>query len=119
MAFVDWLTLNGIKHTAIPNNTFTKSWNQKLKNKRMGLHRGLADLFVIINPSQSKDGEGYALFIEMKRLRGGVQSPEQKEWEESINGLNLPNAQYYLCKGAEQAINTVSHYLKSVENSPF
>lgn len=112
MQFVEWLEIQSLKYTAIPNNTYTKSWAQKLKNKRMGLNRGLSDLLILVSPNQSKDGNGYALFFEMKRKKGGVQSKEQKEWEEALNGLKTPRVQYYLCKGCDEAIKVVSHYLK-------
>lgn len=39
VALVQYLNLMGIKHTSIPNSTFTTSWGQKMKNKKMGLHK--------------------------------------------------------------------------------
>lgn len=119
MAFVAWLVLHDIKHTAIPNNTYTTSWNQKLKNKRMGLNPGLCDIFLLISPEQSVDGEGYALFIEMKRSNGGVVSKEQEGWIDAINGLKQPYIQAYVARGADSAIKIVSHYLKSIKVSIF
>ena len=119
IAFVEWLDLQALKYTAIPNNTYTKSWNQKLKNKRMGLHPGLSDLLVLVSPEKSKDGAGYALFVEMKRVKGGVQSKSQKEWEAALNGLRTPYVQYYLCHGADEAIKVVSHYLKHTNDNIF
>ena len=118
-AFAEWLEWQGLKHTAIVNETYTKSWKQKLKNKRAGLNPGLSDMLVLIRPSESKDGEGYTLYIEMKRQKGGVQSADQKEWERELNGLNVPNIQYYLCKGCDEAVKVVSHYLKTVGKSIF
>lgn len=112
IAFVHWLEANLLVFTAIPNNTYTKSWKQKTKNKQMGLRPGLADLLVLISPAQSGDGLGYSLYIEMKRQKGGVQSADQKTWEAALNGLNTPHIQYYLCKGCDEAIRTVDHYLK-------
>ena len=119
IAFVEWLDLQDLKYTAIPNNTYTKSWNQKLKNKRMGLHPGLSDLLVLVSPEKSKDGAGYALFVEMKRVKGGVQSKSQKAWETALNGLRTPYVQYYLCHGADEAIKVVSHYLKHINDNIF
>ena len=48
MAFVQWLTLNNIDHFRVPNETFTRSWNQKRKNKALGVSSGVPDLFVIL-----------------------------------------------------------------------
>ena len=117
--FISWLAHQGLKHTAIPNNTYTTSYNQKRKNKRLGLNPGFSDLVVLVSPEQSKDGEGYMLCIEMKRQRGGVQSEYQKGWERAINGLQSHNVQYYLAKGSEEAKNIVRHYLLNEEKSPF
>lgn len=119
IALVEWLELQGLKFTAIPNSTFTRSWSVKRRNYREGLRPGLADLFIIVPRHKSADGEGYALYIEMKRQRGGVLSADQKAWQEAINGLGIANIQSYVCKGAESAIATVSHYLKAVDNSVF
>jgi hypothetical protein len=117
--FVEWLDLQQLKYTAIPNSTYTTSQNQKNKNHRLGLRPGFSDMVVIIPIDKSKDGEGYVLCIEMKRREGGTQSKHQKSWELAINGLNVPNIQYYLCKGADRAVKTVIHYLKTVDNSVF
>ena len=99
-AFVQWLELQDIKFTAIAR-------------------KGFPDMVVIIPKNRSRDGLGYCLMIENKRVSGGVQSPEQKEWQSAINGLGVLNVQYYLCKGAAKAIETVSHYLAKVDNSAF
>ena len=117
--FVNWLVRQGLKHTSVPNNTYTKSWSQKRKNKAEGLNPGYSDLIVLVAPSQSKDSMGYHLCIEMKRVKGGVQSKDQKAWEVAVNGLNTPHVQYYIAKGAAEAIKIVSHYLKTVDNSIF
>ena len=119
IALVEWLELQGLRFTSVPNSTYTKSWNQKRKNYWEGLRPGFSDLIILIAPNQSKDGEGYFLCIEMKRKTGGSQSKDQKGWEQAINGLKTALIQYYLCKGADEAIKVVSHYLKTVDNSDF
>lgn len=118
-ALVQWLEIQGLKFTSIPNSTYTKSWSVKRRNYAEGLRPGLADMFIVIPKIMSKDGNGYALFIENKRVRGGKQTDDQKSWELAINGLGVDNIQYYLCKGAAEAIKVVSHYLKSSNTSPF
>ena len=52
---IDWFT-------AIVNETYTQSWNQKRKNKLAGLKKGLCDLFLIVN--------GKTYFIELKSPTG-------------------------------------------------
>lgn len=114
--FVDWLELQNLKLSAIPNSTYTTSWNQKRKNYRQGLRAGLPDMIVLIAPEQSKDGEGYCLFIELKRLKGGKVSPEQQEW---LDALNQTPVHAYLAKGCDAAIKIVEHYLKEPKSFKF
>jgi ribosomal protein L33 len=65
-----------LAYAHIPNETFTTSWSQKSKNKRLGVKKGFPDYCIVFN--------GKVLFIEMKREHGGVVSPEQKEWLEML-----------------------------------
>jgi hypothetical protein len=110
--FVSWLNDREIKHFRVPSETYTKSWSQKRKNKALGVVRGVPDLFVVVSPFQSADGEGYVLALEMKRVKLSTVSPEQEAWQETLNGLGLPNVQAYVAKGAEEAKRIVSHYLR-------
>jgi hypothetical protein len=81
------------RFTAIPNSTYTKSWSQKIKNKQQGLRGGLPDIFIL---AQKKN-----IWIEMKRQKGGVVSPEQKAWIEDLN--STPNTYAEICCGFDQA----------------
>lgn len=47
-AFVQWLRLKGYPHFRVPNETYTKSWSQKAKNKKLGVSSGVPDLFVAV-----------------------------------------------------------------------
>ena len=118
-AFVDWLEAQGLLFSATAQSTYTTSWNQKRLKHVTGLRKGVPDMLVLIPKDKSKDGGGYCLFIEMKRLKGGSVSKEQRVWLDSINALETPYTQAYIAKGSAEAIKTVSHYLKSVDNSPF
>lgn len=74
-----------------------------MKAKASGAKKGIPDLFL---PVPSKDYHG--LYIELKRVKGGSLSPEQKEW------LAILNENGYLavqCKGADAAIATINNYL--------
>ena len=117
--FVDWLEKQNLLFSATAQSTYTTSWNQKRLNHATGLRKGVPDMLVIIPKDKSKDGGGYCLFIELKRLRGGSVSKEQKHWHDSINGLETPYTQAYIAKGADEAIRIVSHYLKNPDNSIF
>lgn len=67
-----------ITYTHIPNETYTTSWNQKRKNKAMGVASGFPDYVIL--------GNTRMIFIEMKREKGGAVSIEQKLWLELLNG---------------------------------
>lgn len=97
--FVQWLELMGYKFTAIPNSTYTKSMNQKMKNKRLGLRAGFPDMVIIAG--------GVFMWIEMKRIKNSTISPYQREWIEALTAAGVPGK---VCYGAEEAIA----YVKSV-----
>lgn len=94
IAVIQYLELNGYKFTAIPNHTYNPHHSQQHKNRVLGLRRGLPDLLVIAH--------GHLVFIEMKRQRGSVTSPEQKEWIKALN--EVANVEAIIAKGAAEAI---------------
>ena len=99
-ALVQWLNIKKIKHTAIPNSTFTTSWKQKRHNTDMGLTPGFPDLVVCAGR--------LLLFIEMKR-KGGSTSKFQKEWIERINKCESHHA--VVCVGYEEAVKLISSFV--------
>jgi hypothetical protein len=100
-AFVEWLEYKGLKFTAVPNSTYTKSWNQKRLNKKSGLRSGFPDMIVLTPQGM--------LCVELKRVRGGRTSPEQKEWAEALQ--NTPGVEARIVKGCEEAIKFVEEFL--------
>ena len=90
-----------IKYTAVPNSTYTPSWNAKKKNQSMGLRAGFPDLILIAN--------NILFFIEMKRVKGGTVSAEQKEW---IQALKDAAQHVFVCKGAEEAKLTIDSIIE-------
>jgi len=99
MAFVQYLQARNIKHSSIPNSTYTTSWKQKRHNKDMGLNAGLPDLLLCL--------PNILLFIEMKR-KPNKPSPEQKEW---INRLKLyDGVEAHVCYSCDEAISCVKFY---------
>lgn len=68
-------------YSHIPNETFTKSWGAKIKNKMQGVHKGVPDYLILLKDK--------ILFIEMKRITGGVVSSEQIAWMKALAGLGF------------------------------
>jgi len=86
-------------HTA--NETYTRSWNQKRRNTAMGVRSGIPDYVIVTRK--------YTLFLEMKRVKGGVVSPTQKKWIKAIENTGVPVA---VCKGFDEAKIFVDKYLR-------
>lgn len=95
---------------SVPNGGLrsrTFATNQFFRDE--GLVRGVADLCLAV---PSADGTRSILWIEMKRRKGGVQSPEQKAFAERVESRGQA---YVLAKGAEQAIDAINTYLRSAD----
>lgn len=115
--FVRWLEANQIPHFHCPNEVGgqTKALRVRaIKMKRMGVSKGVPDLFVFI-PIEGVTGKIDAyqpLAIEMKRQKGSTTSKEQKEWLKLLEMAGIPGA---VCKGAEKAIEFVEQSIKEIE----
>lgn len=95
-AVVQYCDLKRYKRFRVPNETFTKSWAQKNKNKRLGVSSGVPDLFVIVN--------NRLIAIEMKRTKGSTTSLQQKEWITALLKSGIPAK---VCRGADEAIRFI------------
>lgn len=111
LLLVEYLKLKRLKFTHIPNETFTKSWSQKHKNKKEGVSKGFPDYAIIIpaqifKPADTRINDrvirkSVLIFIEMKRTKLSTTSPEQKEWIEALN--TVENVGAFICKGFDEA----------------
>ena len=126
MAFVQWLRLKGYAHFRVPNETYTKSFKQKAKNKALGVSSGVPDLFAVV-PRQQELWNGLGaeairtgdtatvptlVAIEMKRKKGGATSANQKQWLQTLNDAGI---QSVVCKGCDEAIKFIESITKSEE----
>ncbi len=78
--------------THVPNETYTKSWAAKRRNKVEGVKQGVPD-YIIVTKKE-------VLFIELKRTKRSVTSIEQKEWLLKLKGKTTDTV---LAKGYEEA----------------
>ena len=101
--FVVWLenhkSFDQIKFSMIPNDTYTESFNQKNRNKKMGLRAGLPDMFLVVN--------NHPFFIEFK-TKIGVISPKQKKWHDTLSSTVCP---VYICRSTQEARSVIDNYL--------
>lgn len=98
-AFVQLMDLKGLRYFSIPNAA-KRGYKLAAMMKAEGLKSGVPDMFI---PS-------LFLFIEMKRRKGGTLSPEQKEW---LDYLRSCGYRCEVCRGADEAIKVVEHYLNA------
>lgn len=91
---------------AIPNGGH-RAWSVAGKLKAEGVRPGVPDLFL---PLRTRLYCG--LFVEMKRVKGGKLSHEQRWWHERLRAGGYAVA---VCKGAEEAIRAIENYLKPME----
>jgi hypothetical protein len=104
---VQWLNAKGLLFYAIPNSQDLSGVNRvharnaMEKLKRMGLQPGVQDIVVLLPK--------YALYIELKRQKGGVVAENQKKWHRAINGLEYCHAVF--AKGFGEAVDIIEGYL--------
>jgi hypothetical protein len=93
-------TYSPVRIFAIPNGGYrSKSAAAKLKVE--GVSAGIPDLFI----------PAFRLWIEMKRVKGGRLSPDQKDWIEYLqsNGYIC-----FVCNGADDAKLKIKQYLGAI-----
>ena len=99
---VAWCKKNNIKYFAVPNGFITNLGIKYINYMRAeGLVNGSPDLVILL-------GKGKVLFLEMKRLKGGVLSEHQKKWQEYFLQNNY---NYFVAKGHIEAIEHIKEYL--------
>jgi hypothetical protein len=105
VAVVNWLRLqyHDILFTASAGGMRTSIGTAK-KMKAMGYSRGTPDLWIM---ERRKGFSG--LIIELKKEKGGVLSPEQKDW---LKRLNERGFKAVCCKGFDEAMGAIKDYLK-------
>lgn len=104
---VCWLVDNDIRHYSIPNGR--GSIGENVRMNRMGQNAGVPDLCIPI-PS----GPHHSLYIELKRVQGGVVRNNQKEW---LQWLNAHGHKAVVCRGFEAAKKAVQEYLACEPNT--
>lgn len=71
--------------------------------QKTGVKSGVPDVCLPVS-----NGKYHALYIEMKRVKGGAVSANQRVW---LNELSKAGNRAVVCKGFEQARDTILEYL--------
>lgn len=90
-------------YSHIPQETFTKSWVTKNKNKAMGVRAGVPDMLIVF-PDK-------VLFLELKRLNGGKVSEAQKAWVEALTCVS-GNVYAAIAAGFDEAKREIDDLLE-------
>lgn len=99
--FANWLDARGLIFSHVASETWTTSQNQKARNKRVGVKKGVPD-YIVITPRG-------VVFVEMKRKTCYNVSKEQKAWIAAINKCDGTEAK--VCHGADEAIAYIKEFL--------
>lgn len=108
LAIFQWAALNiqtypDLKWLAhVPNGGY-RDKREAAKLKAMGVRPGFPDLNLLVARGRYK-----GLFIELKKLKGGVVSEEQENW---IQHLNSQGFCATVCRGWEEAVTVIRLYL--------
>jgi hypothetical protein len=112
-AVVQWAALMASRYPAlgmlfaVPNGA-NKSPVARGMFRAEGLKRGVPDL--ILPVARVVNGVGYhGMAIEMKRRRGGVASPEQREWIAAFVSEGWMSA---VCRGSDEAQDMLLTYMR-------
>ncbi len=121
VALVEYLEIKGLKFSKLAQETFTRSWQVKMKNKMSGVRPGVPDMMIVIPERNAKEFMGIKmspgaavipsrlLFIEMKRSKGGTVSEEQKKWLTELN--KCLGVVAVVCKGFDEAKKVIENLL--------
>ena len=75
--------------------------------KGEGVVAGVSDLILLVPRIIFGVAQWHGLCIEMKKP-GGYQSPEQRQWEATVNGYGY---KYAVCHSLDEFINEIEDYL--------
>jgi hypothetical protein len=95
-----WLKAKGILYFAVPNGG-KRGKTAQAQAKREGIQSGVPDLVILVP-------FGRAIFVEMKRRKGGTVTAAQKYWVKRLRVLGFDAE---VCRGSDDAIAFISSKL--------
>ena len=107
--FVRWCREQGHK-TYAPPKAFTRSGAQINDNTRAGFTSGWPDVAIVIYGKYRANSLPKLVFVEMKRCKGGITSPKQREWIDLLRFCEGVSAQ--ICNGFEEAKAFISRFIE-------
>lgn len=104
IAFIQWFRrkYRPVRIFHVPNGG-ARSKRTAARLKSEGVMRGVPDLFV----------PEWSLWIEMKRIKGGRLSPEQRDWKRYLEEVGNT---VFVAFGCEHAMELVDNFVVDMEN---
>ncbi|QDP48235.1 MAG: hypothetical protein Unbinned585contig1001_5 [Prokaryotic dsDNA virus sp.] len=101
-AVCKYLDLNNVLYCGSMGGQYQVHFSQRIKAKKSGYKKGFPDLFIY-----EPRGDYYGLAIELKV---GYNKPtkEQLYWQKELNKRNYKSC---VCKGIDEALDTIINYL--------
>jgi hypothetical protein len=93
---------------AVPNGARTSIGTAK-KLKAEGLRAGVPDLCLPVARGIDHTSAYHGLYVELKRIKGGTVSPEQRGWHEALRAQGY---RVVVARGAAEAIAAITQYLE-------
>lgn len=91
-----------VGYTHVPNETYIKSFAGRARRKALGMKAGFPDYMIFTSNK--------TIFIEMKKEKGGVVTPEQREWHTLLT-IRTSHNYAYIAHGFEAAKNYIDALL--------
>lgn len=103
--FVMWFrqTFPGVRIYAIPNGG-KRGQREAMRLKVEGVSPGVPDLHI----------PAWLCWVEMKRQKGGVLSPDQKDWRDYLQSIGQ---HWILAKGRDDAVRQVLDFRRTVKEN--
>ena len=100
---VEWLRRRGgVLFAAVPNGG-ERNPREGMALRRQGVSAGVPDILIF----EARQG-AHGLAIEMKRVRGGTVTPQQRRWHADLRERGW---RVEVCRGHEAAIVVLNEYL--------
>ena len=84
------------------------SMGTRMQVKRQSIATGWPDLFLSVPSFIHEPHDYYGLYIELKRVKGGTLSVEQRAMHDELEAQSYC---VHVCRGADHAIQTIKEYL--------
>ena len=111
----EWADINTVKYPCLKNLYAIPNGGKRPKSvaktmKRTGTKRGVPDICLPV-----PKGKYHGLYIELKRIKDGRLSTEQRQW---LRDLDENGYKAVMCKGWQEAVHVLVNYITERGDKP-